>query len=86
MNSQDALLCIMQGYWWVKILKANTTENIKLLAAKKTTYIEVNTPCTNQICNSFERLSTRVSLVTQKLSQEQNAKSVRLKPVMIILD
>ena len=59
MNSQDALLCIMQGYWWVKILKANTTENIKLLAAKKTTYIEVNTPCTNQICNSFERLSTR---------------------------
>ena len=76
----------MQGYWWVKILKANTTEKIKLLAAKKTTYTEVNTPCTNQIYNSFERLSTRGSLVSQILFQEQNAMSIRLKSVMIILD
>ena len=48
-----------------------TIEKTNLLAAKKTTYIELNTSCTNQISNSFQLLSTRGSPVTQKLSQKE---------------
>ena len=59
------MLCMPQGPWWPKILEAkyntkdtkyikyiNTNYNtkyIKLLAAKKTTYIDVNTRSTNEI-------------------------------------
>ena len=39
-----------KGHWQPKILKAKRDrKNIKLLVAEKTTYIEVNTPSTNQI-------------------------------------
>ena len=51
--------------------KLNTIEKTNLLAAKKTTYIELNTSCTNQISNWFQLLSTRGSPVTQKLSQKE---------------
>ena len=47
-------------------------KDIKLLAAKKTTHIELNALSADQIYNSFfQPLSTIGSPVTQKLSQER---------------
>ena len=44
------MYCITQNRWWPKILKVNhDRKDIELLAAKETTYIGVNTSCTNQI-------------------------------------
>ena len=44
------ILCIPQAPWRPKILKVkHDRKDIKLLTAKKTTYIEVNTPSTNHI-------------------------------------
>ena len=47
------MLCIPQAHWLPKILKAKRDrKDIKLLAAKKTTYVEVNTHF-NQIQKIF---------------------------------
>ena len=47
-------------------------KDIKLSAAAKTSFIEVNTPSNNHAkFLSFKPLSTKGSPVTQKVSQEQ---------------
>ena len=59
--------------WVTKILKAKRDrKDTKLLAAEKTTYIEVIAPSTNDFkILSFETFSTKGSPVIQKLSQER---------------
>ena len=68
-----SFLWLLVYHWWPKILKVkHNRKDIKLLAAKKTTYIEVNTPSTNHIYNFFFGTIgwvTSRSPVTQKLSQ-----------------
>ena len=50
------MLCIPQAHWLPKILKAKRDrKHIKLLAAKKATYVEVNTHF-NQIQKNFLNL------------------------------
>ena len=63
------MLCISQGHWRPKILKANNDrKDIKLLAAKKSLKEIHPLPIKSNIL-SFEPLSTRESPVTPKLSQ-----------------
>ena len=58
------------------------------MAAKKTTYIEVNTPSNNHIkIFSLKPSSTRGSPVTQKLPQEKkNTNNMGPTPLTIILE
>ena len=63
-------------------------KDIKLLAAKKTTYIEVNTPSTNHVYNFlFGTIAYRwVTSDPKIISRTKNAKNIGPTPIAITLE
>ena len=71
------------------MLKVKLDRNdIKLLAAKKTTYTEVNTPSTNDIYGFlFGNIVYQwVTSEPKIISRTENAKNMGPKPITIILE
>ena len=80
-------LCIPQGHCWPKILKAkHDRKDIKLLAAKKTTYIEKYTLYQSYLKLSRTIVYKRVTSDPKIISRTENTKKIGPTLVTIFLE